>query len=218
MEKVNNSWEWYSQYDSYECPYCLVLVSPSKTMITKNSIRNIYNGLDYVYSYLYFCNNCGRPTFQDGFKSNELFPKKIFGREIEISEEYKKIQKAFNELRKCISVNAFTAAVMIGRKLLAIITFNYPETSDEIKTKIEKGLIKFSECVDELKKIRALPIINHHLLDKIRKMGNDANHELNEKTEEDAKEIYNAIELIMKTFENAEIKTENLSEIENKEK
>lgn len=49
-------------------------------------------------------------------------------------------------------------------------------------------------------------------------MGNDANHELNEKTKEDADEIYKAIELIMKTFENAEIKTENLSEIENKEK
>lgn len=102
---------------------------------------------------------------------------------------------------------------MIGRKLLTIITYNYPEISNEIKKKIENGEIKFSECADELKRIRVLPPINHHLFDKIRKLGNNANHQLEQRSKDDAKEIYEALELIMKTLEKAEDKKETLNEI-----
>lgn len=211
MGKLSTGWEWDNKFDSYECPYCLVLVSPVKTLKTKNYLQPNKS----IYSYLYFCNNCGRPTFQDGLKNNESFPKKPFGQKIELPEKYQEIQEGFEELKKCISVDAFTAAVMIGRKLLTIITYNYPEISDKTKTKIEEGSINFSESVHELKEIHALPPINYHLLDKIRKLGNDANHKLVQKSKKEAKEIYEAIELIMKTFENAEDKKEDLNEIKN---
>lgn len=216
MEKISFNWITYDKYDSYECSYCLVTVSPYKVWIAKNSFKSAYDIPYSISSYLYFCNHCGRPTFKDGLQNNELFPKKIYGKKIELPERYKEIKEAFEELRKCISVNAFTAAVMMGRKILTIITYNYPETSNEIKKKIESGQIKFFECVVELKKIYALPAINHHLFDKIKNLGNDANHQLEQRSEKDAKEIYEAIELIMKTFEKAEDKDESLNKIENK--
>lgn len=213
MEKINKDWALSQQYRSYECPYCSILVSPSKSMEALDFVYFRNKPAKKIYSYLYFCNNCGRPTFQDGFKNNELFPKKIFGQKIELPKKYKEIQEGFEELKKCISVNSFTAAVMIGRKLLTIITYNYPETSNEIKMKIKDSQIKFIDCVDELKRIHVLPSINHHLFNKVRELGNCANHQLEQRTEDDAKEIYKAIELIMKTFENAEDKKEILNKI-----
>lgn len=210
MEKLNiEGWEWLDKYDSYDCPYCFVSVSPKRTMCTINKIdvyskEKIHVASDFIKSYLYFCNLCGRPTFQDGLQNNEYFPKKIFGQKIELPEKYKEIQEGFEELKKCISVNAFTAAVMIGRKLLTIIAYNYPQISDEIKKKIENNQIKFIECVDELKKINALPFINHYLFDIVRKLGNNANHQLEQRSKDDAKEIYEALELIMRTLEKAD--------------
>lgn len=209
MEKINKDWECCEEYESYECPYCSILVSPLKTLITKKWLRSG----EYIYSYLYFCNHCGRPTFKDGLQNNELFPKKIFGEKIELPERYKEIQEGFEELRKCMSINAFTAAVMIGRKLLIIITYNYPQISDEIKKKIENNQINFFNCVDELKKMNVLPSINHYLFDMVRKLGNNANHQLEQRSKNDANEIYKAIKLIMKIFENAEDKKESLNEI-----
>jgi len=135
--------------------------------------------------YIYICHVCGSPTFFDaeGFKT----PGSIYGGDVlHISDA--DVSYLYDEARRCISINAFTASVMCCRKLIMHIAVS--KGADENKS--------FKEYVDYLSKNNFIPFGSSDWVDQIRDKGNEANHEIKVMSEDDAKELLTFMEMLLK--------------------
>ena len=85
-----------------------------------SSYYNEINGGKIKKPFIYICHHCKAPNIQDMFGNAIINP--VPGKEIEkLPEDIKKI---YNEARNCISVCAYTAAIMLFRKILMNIAVN----------------------------------------------------------------------------------------------
>jgi hypothetical protein len=100
---TGDSWE------SYECGYCGVSVSGAVVSEYKWQDRL---GHHYTNKWL-LCTNCSKPS---ALFRNNIFPGAPFGPEVQGLPQ--DVKDSYSEARRCMEVNAFTAAELICRKIL----------------------------------------------------------------------------------------------------
>jgi len=163
---------------AYRCGYCGHNVAPDKGYI------ETHVGLFQIR----ICHQCNKPTF---FDNQAQFPGVIYGNSVGHLPS-KDVEAIYEEARRCVSVNAFTAAVLCCRKLLMHVA-------------VEKGAptgATFAKYVDHLQSGGLLPVGGKDWVDHIREKGNEANHEVVMATPEDAHLLLDFMEWLLKmTYE-----------------
>jgi uncharacterized CHY-type Zn-finger protein len=159
---------------NYVCGFCGKSAAPSKQYRDQH-----YGGKILI------CPNCTNPTYIDEHQNQ--FPKIRFGNDIQgITKE--DVASLFKEARDCTSVGAYTASVMVCRKILMNIAV-------EQKAETNKP---FAYYVDYLSDKGYIPPNGKPWVDTIRQRGNDANHEIILMTEQDAKLILHFTEALLR--------------------
>jgi len=158
----------------FRCGYCGEKVSSAKGYFPAQESHRIY-----------ICPNCTSPTYID-FQNNKQYPGVAYGNKVENVPD--DIEKLYDEARRCMSVLSYTASVMACRKLLMNIA-------------VEKGAdegLSYREYVDYLEQHHYAPPNSKEWVDHIRQKGNEANHEIEIMEKEDAEELIDFIEMLLK--------------------
>ena len=176
--------EWYNlstiRSKSYTCGYCGCIVGNDKGYrcyddATKNSHKEK----------IYICPRCTRPTYFDNDKVQ--YPGVKFGNTVSnINKEV--VLKLYEEARNSFSVNAFTSVALCCRKLLMNIAV-------DLGAEENKKFVYYVNWLDENNYI--LPNAKKWV-DQIRKIGNEATHEIYIISKEDAEKSLKFIEMILK--------------------
>jgi len=161
---------------SYVCGYCNERVSSSLGWSGTDNVDFEFRTWKYRVA-IYVCSHCGYPTFfQLGDMENPTrqYPGPLGGPDVKHAP--KEVQAAYNEARRCMQVEAYTAAAMMLRKLLMHVA-------------CEKGAppgAKFVVYVNHLEAQGWIPPNAKSWVDAIRSMGNEAVHDLPQTSKEDA--------------------------------
>ena len=129
------------------------------------------------------CPNCNRPTY---FEGDSQFPGVRFGRAVKHLPP--EVQGLYEEARSCMSVDAYTAAVMAARKILMNVAVSQGDKPGK----------RYAEYVDWLEANHFVPPGGKKWVDHIRDKGNDANHEIPNMTKADAETLINFVEMLLK--------------------
>lgn len=132
---------------------------------------------------IYICPYCDRPTHF--FKTYQV-PSPPFGGNV--AHLPADIGKLYNEARECTSANAFTATILACRKILMHIA-------------VQKGAKEgdnFASYVDYLSTKHFVPPGSEGWVERIRTKGNEANHEIVIMKREDAEDLLNFLEMLLK--------------------
>ena len=186
-------WDKVQQLPSldYVCWYCNTRISSDKgyRLLVPHQLYDS-NDLSYPDVFkagIYLCHRCGYPTF---LLNGKQIPGIPFGKSFEHVPDI--VNNIYNEARDCYSVNAFTAVVLLCRKILMHIAVE--QGADENKN--------FVYYVDYLKEHNLITATSRDWVDKIRQVGNNANHELVKENSEEAKRILTFTSmLLMTTYE-----------------
>lgn len=160
----------------YQCGYCGKVVASDKgyfanTLLEGHKAR------------IYICPHCARPSFfYGGVQSPQVAP----GNEVQHLPD--QIQALYREARNCVAATAYTASVLACRKLLMNIA---------VEQGADEGL-RFIEYVDYLADNGFVPPNGRGWVDHIRKKGNEATHEINLMTADDAAELIAFAEMLLK--------------------
>lgn len=161
---------------SFTCGHCSEQVAPNTGFL---QVRG-----DYKHGKIYICHHCKKPTFFD--EANKQTPGAKYGSQVqELPED---IEKLYTEARDAYGVNAYTSTVMCCRKILMHIAVS--EEAEQNKN--------FAYYVDYLADNNIVPKKTKDWIDEIRKMGNDANHEIKVNNKEEAEEIISFTEMLLK--------------------
>ena len=192
FETTRKKWNAYKlNPKTYECGYCGYKVSSDKGMcLTQNT--------DEMAADIYICNNCHLPTLiydikvYDAFgvereKTYEQIPGVRFGEPIKHLPY--EVDKIFEEARESFSVGAYTAVMLLCRKLLMHVAV-------DLGAKENKSFLYY---VDYFEKEGYISKNAKPWVDKIRKLGNEANHEIMIGNREDAKKIIQFSTMLLKT-------------------
>lgn len=152
---------------SFKCGVCGSEVSSNRGYRCFSNIA--YNE---EIGYIYICHKCNVPTFFS--KGGIQIPGAKYGDNVLYLPE--EVANVYNEARNCFSVNAFTSVVLCCRKLLMNI-------SCELGAPEGLSFVKYINYLEDNNHIpsRAKPWI-----DKIRQLGNDGTHKIENRTKEDA--------------------------------
>jgi hypothetical protein len=157
---------------SYTCWNCGKTVGPNKGFYAKNPNYKIF-----------ICSYCTRPTYID---AGQQYPGIAYGNPVEHLPRH--VEELYNEARSCMSVSAFTAAVLACRKMLVHIG-------------VEQGAapnLKFFEYIDFLAAQGFIPPNGRGWVDVIRKKGNEATHEIVLMKQQDAEQLISFTEMLLK--------------------
>lgn len=169
---------------SYICGYCGHSLASEKGYKAVHEINR-----HSIIGHIYICHHCNQPTFFD-ISSNQT-PGVIFGRKINYITD-KNVEELYQEARRCIGAESFTAAAMCCRKLLMNIAVS----------KGAKKNLSFAEYVGYLCDNHYVPIGAKGWVDHIRDKGNEANHEIEITSKEDAIKLMKFTEsLLVNIFE-----------------
>lgn len=135
--------------------------------------------------FIYICHKCGKSTFFDN--SGNQTPGPIIGNSVKYIPD-ENIENLFNEAKKCFSISAYTSAVMCCRKLLMNIA---------VAEGAKKG-DNFVGYVDYLSDNNYIPPGGKDWVNAIRKLGNEANHKIEFKTQKEADRILNFTEMLLR--------------------
>ncbi len=136
-------------------------------------------------AFIYICHFCNKPTFFG--ENGDQIPGSVFGRSVEHLPT-EDIEPLYEEARDCMKVNAYTAAILCCRKLLMNIA---------VKQGAEEGL-RFAQYVDFLADSGYLPPNGKKWVDVIRQKGNEATHEIAIMAREDAEELIEFSEMLLR--------------------
>lgn len=112
---------------------------------------------------VYVCPHCDRPSF---FQGTDQVPGIAPG--AEVSHLPTELEAIYKEARRCVSINAYTSAVLACRKLLMHIA---------VQQKANPGQ-SFIQYVEYLANNGYVPPNGRGWVDHIRKKGNEATHEI----------------------------------------
>jgi hypothetical protein len=164
-----------------KCGWCGREVAASRAFVGRyESYPGDRDGFEV---YIAICPRCTMPTTMIG-KHHRPAPR--FGNEVEHVPE--SVYTLYNEARDAYSVEAFTSAVLACRKLLMNLA-------------VDKGAAEgkgFLEYVDYLEGQNWVPPGGKAWVDRIRKTGNEATHEIDLKTREDAELLISFVEMLLK--------------------
>jgi hypothetical protein len=155
----------------FVCGYCGCKVG---------SNHGYYNNSDAANQRIYICTNCGLPSLF--FNSNQ-YPGPMLGRDIK--KLPLDVESIYKELRDSIKNASFTSTNLLGRKLIMHLAVDIAK-APEGKT--------FKEYVEHLKNSNFIPPNGDKILDYIKDLGNEKNHEIKIGSEEEAKKILKFIE------------------------
>jgi len=159
---------------SYVCGFCGRLVGPAFGYPGEATRIN---------PAIYICTYCQKPTFCYG---EEQVPAPAYGNQVlHVPHE---VSSLYEEARRCMSVSAYTAAVLACRKLLMNIA---------VKKNAPEGK-SFLEYVDYLCDKGYVTTENKGWVDHIRKKGNEANHQITEVCSKDAEDLISFSEMLLK--------------------
>lgn len=113
------------------------------------------------------CNVCKFPTF---ICYGEQFPGIPFGRALDHLPA--DVEAIYNEARRCCSVNAYSAAVMLCRKLIMHLAHSLSDPEAPL------GDLSFAKYIEWLEANQHIPKKGRVWVDWIRSRGNQENHEL----------------------------------------
>ena len=169
------AWHSESQITSlqFKCGFCGNVVATDKGFFDKNGRYKVYP-----------CPHCQKPTFFD--EANNQTPGVTPGNDV--GHLPKELEAIYNEARRCVSVNAHTAAVLACRKLLMHVA---------VQQKAEAGK-PFIYYVEFLANNGYVPPNGKGWVDHIRKKGNEANHEIVLMKQEDSLELISFAEMLLK--------------------
>lgn len=164
---------------SYKCGYCGQSLASNEGYFATS-----INGGSAI-AYLYVCHFCHQPTFfsQEG----KQFPGVTYGNEVTGIDE-QEVEKLYDEARRCFGASAYSAVVMLSRKLLMHIAVN--KGAEEKK--------RFEYYVNYLSEKNLIPEGSKGWVDKIRNVGNSENHEIKISTKEEAEKILKFTEMLLK--------------------
>ncbi|GEM_PF-2070121 len=148
---------------------------------------------------IYLCPHCHAPNVYD-FNEKAILSS-LPGKEIKKLPE--NIKNVYDEVRKCIQSNSFTGAVMLMRKIIMNIAVH--EGAEENK--------KFTEYIDYLYNEGIVPRKSKNKADSVRNLGNSANHEIENRTQEEAKSCFEFVELLLRI--NYEFADEGVEDVDN---
>lgn len=186
MKKYIPAWnETKPQYDvRYKCGYCGVDTAPSWGWQTSPTSRENMNMLGLVL----ICTSCNRPTFieiEDKIIVRTTPSAKMGNEVLGLPQE---VLSLYDEARKCTGAGAFTAAVLVCRKILMHVA-------------VEKGASKgkgFFEYVEYLANKSYIPQDGKVWVDYIRTKSNEANHEIIVMEERDAEDLITFTEMLLR--------------------
>ncbi|PWB49232.1 MAG: hypothetical protein C3F06_14800 [Candidatus Methanoperedenaceae archaeon] len=181
MKRNRVEWQDEKTLDStnYICGHCGIPVASQKGYYAVvNTLTGTY------YEYIFICHYCKKPTYID--EQRNQIPGSIYGNEV--SDLPTEIENLYNEARNCVSCKAYTASVLCSRKLLMNIAV----------LKGAKEGLKFFEYVNFLSDKNYTPPDGKDWVDHIRKKGNEAAHEIAIMNKEDAEELIDFIEMLLK--------------------
>jgi len=164
----------------YSCGFCCNQVSSALGY----GVGSSHDGGGKLVTAIYICPHCGGPTFID-LQGNHL-PDVAFGSSVAHVPE--KLNALYNEARKCTSNSAYTAAILLCRKILMHIGVQQGAKEGE----------SFLFYVNHLSDKGYVPPNGKHWVDHIRKKGNEANHEIVLMERDDAKDLLLFIEMLLK--------------------
>ena len=131
-----------------------------------------------------FCPVCSQPSYFD--PDSKGFPAVPLGADLRNLPAG--IAGLYREARNCSGVAAYTSCVMACRKILMNLAVLEGATAGK----------NFVEYVDHLDNNGFVPPKGKAWVDRIRKKGNEANHEIKEMSEADAKEIMMLVEMLLR--------------------
>lgn len=173
--------EWYLRQDlvsrQFTCGHC------GNNISSQLGYKTTHPGYSAAVSSLYICHVCNCPSlFYDG---NQV-PGPLLGGKIDNLPE--DINLLYKEIQNSTSTGSFTAAVLAARKLLMHIA-------------VECGAVpgkKFAFYVDYLVENNYTPPNSKNWIDRIRSVGNEANHEIVIMKVDDAATIIRMVEMLLK--------------------
>jgi hypothetical protein len=164
---------------SFCCGYCGEKIASNTGYFTYEKTNDMPMGRVAI------CHFCGQPTFIDFLGLSH--PGAPFGNRVEHLPN-NEISLLYDEARRCISVDAYTASIFCCRKLL-------------LNLAVSKGADKdfsFQKCVQYLAEKGYVPPDGKDWVDHIRQKGNEATHEIQLMTKEDAVDLLVFIEMLLK--------------------
>jgi len=185
MGGTNVSWGNVQNVESinYICGFCGNKVASEKGFNATEHIRGS-NTITGRRLFIRVCPHCFNPTF---FDSSMQIPTPSYGSPVEgISDN--SVDLLYTEARKCMGANAFTATVLCCRKLLMNVA---------VSKGADEGL-NFSSYVKYLSEKGYVPPGSDEWLNHIREKGNEANHTIDISRKEDAEELLNFTEMLLK--------------------
>lgn len=182
MEKFKPEWRNITTRSGfrYKCGYCGADTAPSSGWYT-NTINN-------EMGQVLICSYCNRPSFiflYDG-EIKSVTPSPKMGNDI--SGLPKEVGSLYDEARRCTASQAYTSAVLTCRKILMHVA-------------VEKGAIEgqgFLSYVTYLSDNNYIPPDGKDWVDHIRQKANEANHEINIMSFEDADDLINFTEMLLR--------------------
>ncbi len=157
----------------YRCGYCSFNVA---------SDRGYHS--DGPAGIVYVCPNCQKPTYFEGLRLQ--MPGVVPGNEV--SHVPNDLEVLYREARNCSGVGAYTASVLVSRKMLMNIG-------------VSQGALpglKFIEYIEHLAANNFIPPNGRGWVDHIRVKGNEATHEIALMTKADAEELIAFTEMLLK--------------------
>ena len=158
---------------SYVCGHCGKNVGPDKGYTAGPGVC------------IFLCSYCTRPTFFDDAVESQI-PGPLVGDRI--NHLPADVEALYNEARACVTVSAFTPAVLACRKLLMHIA-------------VEKGAEEgkqFAYYVGYLNEKHFIPPDGKGWVDYIRKRGNETNHQIILMDKQDATALITFAGMLMK--------------------
>jgi len=165
---------------SYVCGYCGLRVGPNV------GFQGTWDELgSRGIALIYICSACNQPTYFPPIGEGQV-PGVAFGSEVDALPP--NVDSLYTEARRCMSVNAHTSAALGCRKLLMNVAVD----------KGAEGNKKFEFYVDWLVDAGYVPPGGKVWVDHIRKMGNEATHEIELIEQHSAEQVLAFTEMLLK--------------------
>lgn len=137
---------------------------------------------------VYVCPRCDNPTafVPDAFGRFNQYPGPMYGNKVKGLPE--SVSSLYDEVRKAYQAGAYTASVLASRKLLMHVAVENGAPENK----------KFLEYVGFLSDSGFIPPNGKEWVDEIRKRSNEANHEIVMMSSDDAEQLLDFTELLLK--------------------
>lgn len=169
----------------YNCGYCGTNTSPSIGWYSQAS--NIHEQ-----GYVFICNYCNRPSFAETNTQTHdvinITPSPMLGEKVNFLPS--DINTLYSEIRRCSSIGENTSLVLACRKVLMHIA---------VEQGADEGL-SFMSYVEYLDNNGYVPPNGKEWVDHIRTRGNEANHEIEIMTQNDADDLISFLQMLLYLF------------------